>query len=97
MSGSRYGSNYGSGQIIASRLTVSGVRSDSDVKDALQPLFDIFARAGLGQATFEIRADGTADLFVKHRESVTVDRDEIEKALARAGNFHVVDGPHRLL
>nr|NLD40570.1 hypothetical protein [Actinomycetales bacterium] len=83
--------------IIASRITVSGINNDRDVKEALQDLYDVFADAGLGQATFEVRGDGTADLFVKHLESVVVDRAIIEGALARGGDFRVVDGPHRIV
>lgn len=79
--------------IVSSRVTVSGVQSDRQVKDALQDLYDVFVAAGLGQATFEVRDDGTADLFVKHLASVSVDRGIIEEALARAGDFRVVDGP----
>ena len=90
------GRETGPNQIVASRVTVRGIHSDRDVKDALQDLYDIFAAAGLGQATFEVRPDGLADLFIKHQKSVDVDRDVIEKALARAGDFHVVDGPHRI-
>lgn len=36
--------------IVSCRFTVSGVRSDRDVKKALQSLYDIFADHGLGQA-----------------------------------------------
>lgn len=76
--------------IVSCRFTVSGVRSDRDVKKALQSLYDIFADHGLGQAAFEITGDEHAELIVKHLASVTPDPVIIDQALARAGNYRVI-------
>lgn len=76
--------------IVSTRLRVSGVRTDEEVKLALQSLYDVFADLGLGQATFEVTDSDTADLFIKHLDTVTVDVDEIDAALARAGGFRIV-------
>ncbi|AGS34146.1 hypothetical protein B841_03315 [Corynebacterium maris DSM 45190] len=76
--------------IVSCRFTVSGVRSDRDVKKALQSLYDIFADHGLGQAAFEITGDEHAELIVKHLASVTPDPAIIDQALARAGNYRVI-------
>ena len=77
-------------EIVSCRFTVSGVRSDRDVKKALQSLYDIFADHGLGQAAFEITGDEHADLIVKHLASVNPDPAIIDQALARAGNYRVL-------
>lgn len=77
-------------EIVSCRFEVSGVRSDRDVKKALQALYDIFAEHGLGQATFELTGDEHAQLYVKHPDTVRPDPQIIEKALARAGDFRVV-------
>lgn len=78
--------------IVSTRLQVSGVHADSEVKQALQALYDVFAELGIGQATFEVTGagTGTADLFIKHLASVDVDVAAINAALARAGDFRVV-------
>jgi hypothetical protein len=58
----------------------------------MQPLFDIFAQHGLGQATFEIVPGEPTRLWIKHKDSVQPTRELIDEALARAGNYRVVDG-----
>ena len=64
--------------------TVNGI--DDDVKKALQPLFDIFADEGIGQATFEVTdvrhvdVDGTPDaglLFICLADEPPADFDEV--------------------
>ena len=77
-------------EIVSCRFEVSGVRSDRDVKKALQALYDIFAEHGIGQATFELRGDEHAQLFVKHADTVHPDPEIIGRALARAGDYRVV-------
>lgn len=77
--------------IVHTRLHVKGVRTDAQVTQALQALYDVFADLGLGQATFELTGTDTADLFVKHKGSVTPDIDAMNRALAEAGDFRVVD------
>ena len=77
-------------EIVSCRFEVSGVRTDRDVKKALQALYDIFAEHGLGQATFELAGGEHAQLYVKHPDTVRPDPAIIEKALARAGDFRVV-------
>lgn len=62
-------------RIVETRLQVAGVRTVGDVKKALQPLFDIFADEGIGQATFEVTDAPTATLVIKHQESASVDRE----------------------
>ncbi|WP_040162065.1 hypothetical protein [Mobilicoccus massiliensis] len=76
-------------EIVSTRFAVRGVHSDDDVRKALQALFDIFADEGLGQATFELAGGPTADLVVKHQASVVPDRDAIDAALARAGDYRL--------
>jgi len=44
-------------EIVSCRFKVEGVRTDRDVKKALQSLYDIFADHGLGQAAFDITGD----------------------------------------
>lgn len=56
-----------------------------------QPLFDIFTEQGIGQATFEITDAPTAALYIKHKQSATADRNGIAAALAKAGNYRLVD------
>jgi hypothetical protein len=78
-------------RIVSTRLLVDGVSSDADVVKALQSLYDVFADLGLGQATFEVTDIGTAArLWVKHLDSVDVDLDAINIALAKAGAFRIV-------
>lgn len=79
------------GRIVSTSLRVSGVRTDEDVKLALQSLYDVFAELGLGQAAFEVTDADTAALFIKHVNTVTVDVAALNAALARAGDFHIVD------
>lgn len=74
----------------STKLRVSGVRTDDEVKVALQALYDVFTDLKLGQAAFEVTDSGTADLFIKHLDTVTVDADAVEAALKGAGDFHVV-------
>ena len=79
-------------RIVSTRLRVSGVHTDTEVKQALQALYDVFAELGIGQATFEVTGAGTgaADLYVKHLATVTVDVDALNAALKAAGEFQVV-------
>ncbi|UVE96263.1 hypothetical protein [Dietzia sp. B32] len=77
-------------EIVSCRFEVSGVRTDRDVKKALQALYDIFAEHGLGQATFELTGAEHAQLHVKHPDTVRPDPAIIDRALARAGDFRVV-------
>lgn len=77
-------------QFATTRLRVSGVRTDAQVKQALQALYDVFAQLGLGGATFEVTDAATAELFIKHKTSVTPDVAAIDAALAGAGDFRVV-------
>jgi hypothetical protein len=76
--------------IASTNLRVSGVRTQADVTAALQALYDVFADLGLGQAAFEVTDSETADLFIKHLETVTVDVDAVNTALMQAGDFHIV-------
>lgn len=76
--------------IVSTTFAVSGVRSDDEVRAALQALFDVFAELGLGQATFEVTDTDVARLYVKHRRSVTPDRVAIGGALSTVG-AHLVD------
>lgn len=77
-------------EIVSCRFEVSGVRTDGDVKKALQALYDIFAEHGLGQATFELTGTDHAQLYVKHPDTVRPDPAIIDEALARVGDFRVV-------
>lgn len=77
-------------EIVSCRFEVSGVKTDRDVKKALQSLYDIFADHGIGQATFEITGDQHAQLVVKHADTVHPDPAIIDQALARAGDFRVI-------
>lgn len=77
--------------ITSTTLRVSGVRTDHEVIRALQSLYNVFAELGLGQATFEVTHAGPAELFIKHKDDVTVDVAAIDEALSQAGDFHVVD------
>lgn len=79
------------GRIVSTRLRVSGVRTDDDVKLALQSLYNVFAELGIGQAAFEVTDTETAELFIKHLDTVNVDVEAISAALARAGDFRIVD------
>lgn len=76
--------------IISTSLRVSGVRTDDEVKLALQSLYDVFTDLGIGQATFEVTEAETAGLFLKHLDTVTVDVDALNAALASAGDFRIV-------
>jgi len=78
-------------RIVSTKLRVEGVQTDADVRQALQSLYDVFTELGIGQGTFEVERDGgAAKLWVKHRESVNVDVEAVNDALARAGDFRVV-------
>ncbi len=74
----------------STKLRVSGVRTDDEVKVALQALYDVFTELKLGQAAFEVTNTDVADLFIKHLDTVSVDVDAIDAALSSAGDFHVV-------
>lgn len=77
-------------QIVSTRLLVSGVRTTTEVNRALQALYNVFADLGLGQAAFEVTNEATAELWIKHLDSVTVDVDALNVALARVGDFRIV-------
>ncbi len=77
--------------IVSTTLEVAGVRSEAEVREALQALFDVFADLDIGQATFEVTDAETTRLIVKHKKSVTADRAAIAEALAAAGDFHLVN------
>ena len=79
-------------KIVSTCFLVEGVTDDRDTKKAMQPLFDIFAAHGLGQATFEIVPGEPTRLWIKHKDSVQPSRELIDRALARAGSYRVVDG-----
>ena len=76
-------------QIVSTKLKVSGVHTDDEVKRALQALYDVFTELKLGQATFEVLDGHLTRLWVKHLESVTVDVDALNVALAKAGDFRI--------
>jgi hypothetical protein len=76
--------------ITSTCFLVEGITDDDDAKAALQPLFDIFADHGLGQATFEIVAGEPTRLWVKHKDTVAPSRELIGAALAKAGRYRVV-------
>ncbi|MCK0111027.1 hypothetical protein MWU75_02580 [Ornithinimicrobium sp. F0845] len=78
-------------RIVSTCFLVEGIADDRDVKAAMQPLFDIFASNGLGQATFEIVPGEPTRLWVKHKDSVEPSRELIDRALARAGDYRVID------
>lgn len=78
-------------RIVSTRLLVESVDDDWDVKRASQSLFDVFAEEGLGQATFEIVPGERTRLWIKHKETVEPDRQVIDAALSRAGDYRVVD------
>lgn len=75
--------------IVSTTLEVTGVRSEDEVRDALQALFDVFAELDLGQATFEVTDSDTTRLIIKHKQSVTPDRKAVAEALASAGDFRL--------
>lgn len=79
-------------RIASTRFLVEGVHGDWDTKKAMQSLFDIFTAHGLGQATFEIVPGEPTRLWIKHQEGRTPSRELISQALARAGDYRVVDG-----
>lgn len=76
--------------IVTTQLSVSGVRTETQVKQALQALYDVFAELGLGGATFEVSDAPDAALFIKHKASVVPDVAAIDAALASAGDYRVV-------
>src|SRR5690606_19058254 len=77
--------------VASTTFRVKGVRSEDDVREALQGLYDVFTELGLGQATFEVSDTDVARLIVKHKEAVTPDQAAIEAALTEAGSFKLVD------
>ncbi|NLG20262.1 MAG: hypothetical protein GX555_02370 [Actinomycetales bacterium] len=79
-------------KIVSTRFLVEGVHTDWDTKVAMQPLFDIFAAQGMGQATFEIVPGEPTRLWIKHKDTVVPSRELIDEALRRAGDYRVVDG-----
>jgi hypothetical protein len=79
-------------RIASTRFLVEGVNDDGDTKKAMQPLFDIFTVHGMGQATFEIVPGEPTRLWIKHKEGRTPSRELIAGALAKAGDYRVIDG-----
>lgn len=77
--------------IVSTTFRVEGVPSDAEVRVALQALYDVFTDLGLGQATFEVTDTGPARLVVKHKRSVTPDREAVARALAGSGGLRLVD------
>lgn len=79
-------------RIAETRLQVAGVRTDDDVKKALQPLYDIFADQGMGQATFEITdappRPSSSSTRSRHRSTGR----RVAAALSRAGDYRLVEG-----
>lgn len=78
--------------IVSTCFLVEGVHDDRDAKMAMQALFDIFAANGLGQATFEIVPGEPTRLWIKHKDSVEPSPELIGSALARAGDYRIIDG-----
>lgn len=76
--------------IVSTHYHVSGVKNDNDVRKALQALYDIFASGGLGLATFEITNHEYARLVVKHKDDVIPSVPAMNEALAKAGNYEIV-------
>lgn len=76
--------------IVETRLRVTGIRTDTEVKRGLQALYDVFTPLGLGGATFEVTDAGTW-VIIKHQRSVTPDVAAIDAALAAAGPFGIAD------
>lgn len=76
--------------IVSTTLEVSGVRTEDDVRTALQALFDVFADLDLGQATFEVVDPSTTRLIVKHKNSVVPDRSAIAQVLEEAGDYRLI-------
>lgn len=79
-------------RIASTRFLIDGVHDDRDTKKAMQSLFDIFTANGLGQATFEIVPGEPTRLWIKHQVGSTPSRELIAEALARAGDYRVIDG-----
>ena len=80
------------GRIVSTKLRVEGVKTDADVRQALQSLYDVFTELGIGQGTFEVERDGgVAKLWVKHLASVDVDVSAVNAALEKAGSYRVVE------
>lgn len=79
-------------KIVSTRFLVDGVTSDRDTKRALQPLYDVFAANGLGQATFEIVPGEPTRLWIKHKDDSAPSRELIDETLAKAGKYRVIDG-----
>lgn len=79
-------------RIVSTRFLVDGITTDWDTKKAMQPLFDIFTTHGLGQATFEIVPGEPTRLWIKHKDDSAPSRELIAGALAKAGDYRIVDG-----
>lgn len=79
-------------KIVSTRFLVDGVHNDRDTKKALQTLYDVFAENNLGQATFEIVPGEPTRLWIKHQEGSAPSRELIDEALAKAGDYRVIDG-----
>lgn len=43
----------------------------------------------MGQATFEMTGEATADVVIKHSESVTVNPEVIDAAVRKAGPYRL--------
>lgn len=75
--------------VTETRIAIEGVRNDNDVRKCLQKLYGIFADTGMGQATFEMTGEATADVVIKHSQSVTVDPEVIDAAVRKAGPYRL--------
>lgn len=79
-------------RIEQTRFLVSGVTTSSEVKQALQELYDVFADEGLGQATFELDpTGGPASLIIKYLAGLTPNTAVINTQLAKAGPFIITE------
>lgn len=76
--------------IVSTTFEVAGVNTETEVRAALQELYDVFADLDIGQATFEVTEADSTQLIVKHKKSVTPDRAAISAALAAAGDFRLI-------
>lgn len=77
-------------QLVSKTYRIAGVRDDLEVKAIMQQLYDIFTAQGIGQAAVEL-AGAEQRLVVKHRPDQEPDRQAIADAMARAGNFKLLD------
>lgn len=76
-------------EIASTRIRVTGIHTDDEVKIAKQAVYDISAAQGIGQATFEVYGSDRTDLVLKHLARQDPDLAVVDAALASAGDFHV--------